>query len=197
MTAHPVRPPAGHGRARRLAAATLLAGSIVVMSVPTPIGAAPDAATIGPISVPPIALTPALAVPALGLHLPLVANVEVSTIALRLGLAESEVSSPPPAASTAERVPAATPVAAIEAGRAAPISTDIAAARRPLRANLPSPDAETAVVRAERSSTALFVLLAVAIVFLVFLVVQGRVDRRTGLLAAPPLDRREDVLEFP
>lgn len=198
MTAHPVRPQRRWGRARRLAAATLLAGAVASVTVTTPAGAAPDRA-IGPISVPPIVLAPVLTVPGLGVRLPLVVSVGVSPLALRLGLTETaaiEAPAPPSAASAVERAPTATPVAAIEPGLAVPISTDAAPPRPNARAQLPSPGAETAIVRVERSSTALFVLLAVALGFLIFLVVRGRADG-TGLLAARPLDGREEVLEFP
>lgn len=49
------------------------------------------------------------------------------------------------------------------------------------------------VLRLARSSTALIALLAVAVAFLV---VQGRLDRRSPRLASAPLDRRDELLEF-
>ena len=68
------------------------------------------------------------------------------------------------------------------------------AARRDLRAQRVSAVTETAaLLRVARSSTPLIALLIVAVAFLL---VQGRLDRRAPQLASAPLDRRQQLLEF-
>ena len=60
-------------------------------------------------------------------------------------------------------------------------------------ARLGPPTGTAAVLRLARSSTALIALVVIAVAFLV---VQGRLDRRTPRLMTAPLDRRGELLEF-
>ena len=105
---------------------------------------------------------------------------------------------PPPIASAP---PPAAVVAAIPAvdlatvtGVASTGASPSSAARAPVdRGTLETPTGFHAVLRAARSSTGLFILAGAAALFLL---VQGRLDRRSPRLADAPIDRRAEMLEF-
>jgi hypothetical protein len=126
----------------------------------------PPAATVAP-PPPPAAVAPAPAAPA-------------------------PIASAPPPAAVVAAIPAvdvATVTGAASTG-APPSSTTGASVDR---GTLEAPTGFRAVLRAARSSTGLFVLAGAAALFLL---VQGRLDRRSPRLADAPIDRRAEMLEF-
>jgi len=159
--------------------------------VPAP-GIAAPAAAPDPVSPPaPAAPTPAGAVSTIEE----VAGSLPSAQSLlgRLGLFGVAVSPATlsPGASAATPPAASRPGAAASGGAGAETSS---ATRRALRARRVSAVTGTAaLLRVARSSAPLIALLVAAFVFLL---VQGRLDRRAPQLVSAPLDRRQELLEF-
>jgi hypothetical protein len=149
--------------------------------------------------VPPVELPGAAALPALPLlptvpaFSPMVSPV-VSPLLAQLGL---DAASRADAAPDPGPAPGAPPPQARSDAATASVVADATPSAAP-RASITGERIEpvtgtSAVLRLARSSTALLVLLVAAVAFLL---VQGRVDRRSPRLASAPLDRRDELLEF-
>jgi hypothetical protein len=105
----------------------------------------------------------------------------------------TQTEAPPPApssapATTSGRAARAVPAAPAEAALPAPLESPVGEQGR-----AGAPTGSAAVAAAARSFIPLFLLMAAA---LVFLALQGRLDRRDPKLAAAPLDDRGDFLPF-
>jgi hypothetical protein len=99
---------------------------------------------------------------------------------------------PTPAASSSAPVSAAS-VSSPPAAAAAPTPAASPAQQPIVKGALRARARDIGAVQRSRSSTALVVLLAAAAVFLV---VAGRLDRRSSAFASAPLGRRQDLLTF-